>query len=377
MDTSNTLYPFLDTQSSYVHDDASKYNFPDGDISLLFEQTSFRVHRDKLVQHSHVFDDMFIVAHPDDHDNTPDRSRDVPISVRMPDTAEEWGLVFSVIYPPRDSRPHASKIASLRNIAVALRMAEKYDVADVHSWAVAHFNYRYPPSLVYLSPNDTLIETASFALNLARMYGVRPVLPSIYFALASGSWYRMRDELRETLARWLDPEDVERVVEGRNVLWKRTLVVRYEADASSSPMLEPYCGTPGPSGPITGAYSRSSKSCRDILAERLREALGAQDTSRGSPRARMYPPTGGTGQNRSPSPVATKGRRMSGSAFLGAKQAPGRNLLDALQILEEMGDMDIVDWPSPVCHVCSLVHARWVAQTKARTIDDMMEAFQT
>ncbi|KAG8679216.1 hypothetical protein FRC09_019132 [Ceratobasidium sp. 395] len=256
-------------------------------------------------------------------------------------------------------------------------MAEKYDVADVHSWAVAHFIHRYPPSLTYLSPNDTLIESASFALNLARMYDVRSVLPSIYFALASGSWHRMRDELRELLARWLDREDIERVVEGRNVLWKRTLIVRYEAEAGSSPMLEPYCATPGPSGHFAGAYSRAAKLCREILAERLREALSGPDTPRNSPRAKIYPSSGGAGQNRSPSPVTTKGRRMSGSAFSGAKPLPDRNLLDALQVLEEMDDMDIVVWPSPVCHICSLVHARWVAQTRAKTINDMLEAFQT
>ncbi|KAG8694485.1 hypothetical protein FRC09_009808, partial [Ceratobasidium sp. 395] len=102
MDTPNALYPFLNTQPSYAHDAASKYNFPDGDVSLLVGQTSFRVHRDKLVQHSHVFDDMFVVAHPDDDDDeAPSTSRKMSVSVRMPDTAEEWGLVFSVLYPPK------------------------------------------------------------------------------------------------------------------------------------------------------------------------------------------------------------------------------------------------------------------------------------
>ncbi|KAG8732270.1 hypothetical protein FRC10_001024 [Ceratobasidium sp. 414] len=373
MESYNISYPFLNTQSSCVGDAAGRYNFPDGDVSLLVEQTSFRVHRDKLVQHSHVFDDMFVVAHPDDDgdDQTPLEF----VSVRMPDTAEEWGLVFSVLYPPKD-RSSAANIASLRDIAVALRMAEKYDVADVHSWAVAHFNHRYPPSLAYLSPNDTLVESASFALNLARMYNVSSVLPPIYFALASApwSWHRMPDELRELLSRWLDPEDVERVVAGRNVLWKRTLIVRHEAEAArSSPMLAPYCTAPGPSGHISSEYSKASKSCRDILAERLREALGMSS----SPRARMYPLPDGVGRNRSTSPVSTRGRRMSGSGLSGVKQAPGRNLFDALQTLEEMDDMDIVIWPSPVCHVCSLVHSRWVSQTKTRTIRDMLDAFQT
>ncbi|KAG9087850.1 hypothetical protein FRC06_002332 [Ceratobasidium sp. 370] len=287
---------------------------------------------------------MFVVAHPDD-DEEDDQTPLESVSVRVPDTAEEWGLVFSVLYPPKD-RSSIANIASLRDIAVALRMAEKYDVADVHSWAVAHFSYRYPPSLAYLSPNDTLIESASFALNLARMYSVTSVLPSIYFALATApwSWHRMPDELRELLSRWLDPEDVERVVEGRNILWKRTLIVRHEAEtAKSSPMLAPYCTMPGPSGHVAGEYSRASKSCRDILAERLREALGMSS----SPRGRMYPLPDGVGRNRSTSPVSTRGRRMSGSAFSGAKQAPSRNLFDALQTLEEMDDMDIVVWPSP------------------------------
>jgi hypothetical protein len=107
MQSHNVLYPFLDTQSTSAHD-ASSYNFPDGDVSLLVEQTSFRVHRDKLVQHSHVFDDMFVVAHPDDDDEAThsqtslERSRDMSVSVRMPDTVEEWGLVFSVLYPPKE-----------------------------------------------------------------------------------------------------------------------------------------------------------------------------------------------------------------------------------------------------------------------------------
>jgi hypothetical protein len=228
-------------------------------------------------------------------------------------------------------------------------MAEKYDVADVHAWAVAHFAHRYPPSLSYLSPADTLTETACFALNLAHMYNVSSVLPSIYFALATTEWYLAPDELSERLSRWLDTQDVERVLAGRSVLWKRTLIVRHEAEMNhSSPILEPYCASPGPSGHVSGsAYSRASKSCRDILVDRLREALGMEMAS-----------------------------RMCSRGVRGAKDAPGRTLLDALQVLEEMDDMDIVVWPSPVCHVCSLVHSRWVAQTKSRTIRDMLEAFQ-
>lgn len=335
---------------------SSGYNFPDGDISLLVESTSFRVHKAKLVRHSHVFDDMFIVAHPDSDDEEEEDSRPArqvypaptpvrDVSVRMPDTVEEWRLVFGVLYPRKD-RP--SSIASIRDIALALRMAEKYDVADVHSWAVAHFAHRFPPSLSYLSSTDTMLETACFALNLAHMYDVRSVLPSIYFALATTEWYLTPDELSERLSRWLDKADVERVLAGRSVLWKRTLIVRHEAEPNhSSPMLEPYCATPGPSEHVTGNYSRAAKSCRDILSGRLREALGMSSSD--------------------------AGRR---NGVRGVKGAPGRTLLDALQILEEMDDMDIVVWPSPVCHVCSLVHSRWVAQTQARTIRDMLEAFQ-
>ncbi|QRV93941.1 The BTB (BR-C, ttk and bab)/POZ (Pox virus and Zinc finger) domain [Ceratobasidium sp. AG-Ba] len=377
MQSYTTLYPSSNTQPSCVYDDAGRYNFPDGDVSLLVEQTSFRVHRDKLVRHSHVFNDMFVVAHPDDDEDEEFQPLDTQsVSVRMPDTAEEWGLVFSVIYPHKD-RPSGANIASLRDIAIALRMAEKYDVADVHSWAAAHFNYRYPSSLVYLSPNDTLIETASLALNLAKMYGVSSVLPSIYFALAKESWHIQPDELRQLLSRWLEPEDVERIIAGRNILWKRTLIVRHEAQTNPSPMLAPYCTAPGPSGHIIGGYTRASRSCREILAERMRDSLGVSDPTRASPQMRGYPLPSAAGRTRSPSPVATKGRRMSSSGFLGAKQGSNRHLLDALQVLEEMDDLDIVIWPSPVCHVCSLVHSRWVTQTNMRTVSNMLEAFQT
>ncbi|CCO29456.1 hypothetical protein BN14_03469 [Rhizoctonia solani AG-1 IB] len=96
------LYPSASSSTL----DARSYNFPDGDISLLVESTSFRVHRDKLVQHSHVFDDMFIVAHPDseldDHDDEEIYQQAQDVSVRMPDTVEEWRLVFSVLYPPKE-----------------------------------------------------------------------------------------------------------------------------------------------------------------------------------------------------------------------------------------------------------------------------------
>lgn len=109
MQSYSSLYPCLDTQTSCVLD--TSYNFPDGDISLLVEDTSFRVHRDKLVHHSHVFDDMFVVGHPDD--DIKDDAEEPPaapcdhdpresISVRMPDTEEEWKLVFSVLYPPKE-----------------------------------------------------------------------------------------------------------------------------------------------------------------------------------------------------------------------------------------------------------------------------------
>ncbi|KAJ1304395.1 hypothetical protein OPQ81_005545 [Rhizoctonia solani] len=339
------LYPAA--SSSTV--DPRSYNFPDGDISLLVESTSFRVHRDKLVRHSHVFDDMFIVAQPDseldDHDDEI-YPQTRAVSVRMPDTVEEWRLVFSVLYPPKD-RASLSSIASLRDIAVALRMAEKYDVADVHAWAVAHFAHRYPASLSYISKADTMLEPACFALNLAKMYGVSSVLPSIFFALAITEWYLSPSELSDRLSPWLDPKDIEKILAGRNILWKKTLIARHEAEPrQSTPMLEPYCAAPGPVGLISGpAYTRAAKSCRDILGERLREALGLDSRA-----------------------------RLSGAR--GVKNAPGRTLLDALQILEEMDDLDIVVWPSPVCHVCSLVHSRWVAQTKARTIRDMLDAFQ-
>ncbi|KAF8608870.1 hypothetical protein BDV93DRAFT_518918 [Ceratobasidium sp. AG-I] len=379
MQSYSSLYPCLNTQTSCVLD--TSYNFPDGDISLLVEDTAFRVHRDKLVRHSHVFDDMFVVGHPDDDVEDDAEEPLAPpcdndcresVSVRMPDTEEEWKLVFSVLYPPKDTRP-CSRIASIRDIAVALRMAEKYDVADVHAWAVAHFAHRYPHSLVYLSPNDRLVETASFALNLAHMYGITTVLPSIYFALATASWYLMPAELRELLLRWLDPQDVDRVLAGRNILWKRTLIFRHEAEHITSPTLAPYCASPGPSGHTSGAYSRASKSCRDILADRLREALGMLDPVCASPRTYCQPIAG---RSRSGSSAAARARRMSGGGVRGVKEAPGQTLLDALQTLEEMDDMDIVVWPSPVCHVCSLVHSRWVAQTKSRTVRDMLEAFE-
>ncbi|CAE6435291.1 unnamed protein product [Rhizoctonia solani] len=343
------MYDLYPSASSSALDTRS-YDFPDGDISLLVESTSFRVHRDKLVRHSHVFDDMFVVGHPDseleDYDEEKTYQQSQAISVRMPDTAEEWRLVFSVLYAPQD-RASTSSIASLRDIAVALRMAEKYDVADVHTWAVAHFAHRYPISLSYISDRDTLPEPASFALNLAKMYGVSSVLPSIFFALATTEWYLSPSELSDRLSPWLDSKDIEKVLAGRSILWKRTLITRHEAEPRQcSPMLEPYCAAPGPAGLIPGpAYTRAAKSCRDILGERLREALGLDPRS-----------------------------RLSGAR--GVKDAPGRTLLDALQTLEEMDDLDIVVWPSPVCHVCSLVHSRWVAQTKARTIRDMLEAFQ-
>ncbi|KAF8705976.1 hypothetical protein RHS03_05138, partial [Rhizoctonia solani] len=343
------MYDLYPSASSSTLDTRS-YNFPDGDISLLVESTSFRVHRDKLIQHSHVFDDMFIVAHPDsgldDHDDEEIYQQTPNVSVRMPDTVEEWRLVFSVLYPPKDRSP-ISLIASLRDIAVALRMAEKYDVAQVHSWAVAHFAHRYPISLSYISSGDTLLEPACFALNLAKMYNVSSVLPSIFFALAITEWHLSPSELNDRLSSWLDPKDTEKILAGRNILWKRTLIVRHEAESrQSSPMLEPYCTSPGPTGHIPGpTYTRAAKSCRDILGERLREALGMDSRT-----------------------------KISGAR--GVKGAPGRTLLDALQTLEEMDDLDIVVWPSPVCHVCSLVHSRWVTQTKARTIRDMLEAFQ-
>lgn len=251
-------------------------------------------------------------------------------------------------------------------------MAEKYDVADVHAWAVAHFAHRYPQSLAYLSPNDRLAETAAFALNLAHMYEITPVLPSIYFALATASWYLMPAELRELLLRWLHPRDVDRVLAGRNILWKRTLIFRHEAEHIASPTLAPYCASPGPSGHISGPCSRGSKSCRDILADRLREALGMIDPVCASPRTYCQSIVGRPVS----ASAASRGRRMSGGGVRGVKEAPGQTLLDALQTLEEMDDMDIVIWPSPVCHVCSLVHSRWVAQTKSRTIRDMLEAFE-
>ncbi|CAE6443501.1 unnamed protein product [Rhizoctonia solani] len=339
------MYDLYPSASSATLDTRS-YNFPDGDLSLLVESTSFRVHRDKLVRHSHVFDDMFIVAHPDSEDEEEAYQQTQAVSVRMPDTVEEWRLVFSVLYPPKD-RASSSSIASLRDVAVALRMAEKYDVADVHAWAVAHFTHRYPLSLSYISDGDTLLEPACFALNLAKMYGISQVLPSILFALATTEWHLSPSELGERLSPWLDTKDIEKILAGRNILWKRTLIARHEAEPrQSSPMLEPYCAAPGPAGLILGpTYSRATKSCRDILGERLREALGLDSRT-----------------------------RLSGAR--GVKDAPGRTLLDALQILEEMDDLDIVVWPSPVCHVCSLVHSRWVTQTKARTIRDMLEAFQ-
>ncbi|CUA74429.1 hypothetical protein RSOLAG22IIIB_05538 [Rhizoctonia solani] len=342
------LYPAASSSTL----DTRSYNFPDGDISLLVESTSFRVHRDKLVQHSHVFDDMFVVAHPDpghgpdDHDDDETCQQTQAVSVRMPDTVEEWRLIFSVLYPPKD-RASVSSIASLRDIAVALRMAEKYDVADVYNWAVAHFTHRYPPSLSYISNGDTLPEPACFALNLAKMYGISQVTSSIFFALATTEWHLSPSELSDRLSLWLDSKDIEKILAGRNILWKRTLVARHEAERrQSSPMLEPYCTAPGPEGLVSGpTYTRATKSCRDILGERLREALGLDS------RARLL------------------GAR-------GVKDAPGRTLLDALQILEEMDDLDIILWPSPVCHVCSLVHSRWLMQTKARTIRDMLEVFQ-
>ncbi|KAJ7185874.1 hypothetical protein C8R46DRAFT_982696 [Mycena filopes] len=153
----------------------SKIWMPYGDIILQAESTQFRVSRDILAAQSSVFRDMFGVPQPPNEPTI----EGCPI-VHVSDTAQDWELLFEVLYDPFQStvsRPYAV-------VASMLRLGKKYEMLGPKEDALRRIHAEFPTSLAkYNSDGWSVItderDLGLHLLNLAYECGVYSAVPAL------------------------------------------------------------------------------------------------------------------------------------------------------------------------------------------------------
>ncbi|KAJ7185867.1 hypothetical protein C8R46DRAFT_1343049 [Mycena filopes] len=167
----------------------SKIWKPFGDIILQAESTQFRVSRDILAEHSSVFRDMFAVPQPP-NEPTVEGCQIVHVS----DTAQDWELLFEVLYDPFKSvgpQPYAV-------VASTLRLGRKYEMPGPKEDALRRIHAEFPTSLAKYDSNggnwsvikydpDILVKL----LNLVHECGVYSAIPALGLPCLSN--YSLKD----------------------------------------------------------------------------------------------------------------------------------------------------------------------------------------
>ncbi|CAL1717101.1 unnamed protein product [Somion occarium] len=170
---------------------SSKFWFPDGNIDLIAQKTSFRVHSSILSIHSNVFRDMLSIPQPNDTEQL-----DGCKMVHLSDTSEELTVLLSALYEGA-SIFGDHNVLPFSSVQTLVRLGMKYQVAAASQEGIRRLRELYSPddtmrSMKYLiegkqdpdfafsiaiSPEDSIS-----VLHLAGTFDIRSVMPMAMYA---------------------------------------------------------------------------------------------------------------------------------------------------------------------------------------------------
>ncbi|KAH8101948.1 hypothetical protein BXZ70DRAFT_86681 [Cristinia sonorae] len=201
--------------------------FDDGNVVLVAEGHSFRVHRGMLIRKSLVFADMFAMAHPRD-DGLVEGCPIIPLF----DTSK-WDVahMLSAFYDPERYFDTGVRI-SFDIVSSMLRMGHKYQIASIKDHAIRRLRLHLPPRLQDFSESacdggpgeksaiDFRSRHAIAVISLARRFELYDLLPlSFYFCSRLNPQQLAGGYTDEEGIHWsLSDEDRTRCLVGRDTI---------------------------------------------------------------------------------------------------------------------------------------------------------------
>ncbi|KAG2129498.1 hypothetical protein DEU56DRAFT_496936, partial [Suillus clintonianus] len=161
----------------------SQFWFADGDIVISVEGQSWKIHRSKLMC-SVIFADMLELPQPADIE----RMHGCPLVSLWQDSVKDWLVVLMWMYQ-RDK--FNSQTVIFDTIAGALRLSNKYDIADLRQWSTRQLFLRWPQDLTKMT--YAAFPHAAEAICLARECNVPEILPASFYALSILRWTHLAD----------------------------------------------------------------------------------------------------------------------------------------------------------------------------------------
>ncbi|KAI0070333.1 hypothetical protein K474DRAFT_1608890 [Panus rudis PR-1116 ss-1] len=155
----------------------------DGNIILIAQNTSFRVHRSVLSRQSDVFKDMFSVPGLEDHS---EKMHDIPI-VYLSDNASEVSVFLSAIYDGYAYFAHNAELP-LEAVVALVRLGNKYQSNHLHEEGLRRLQgYKShvlgEPVYGQTSPSSPKWrpESAVTLANLADSFDLTDILPAALY----------------------------------------------------------------------------------------------------------------------------------------------------------------------------------------------------
>ncbi|KAI0784160.1 hypothetical protein C8Q75DRAFT_736305 [Abortiporus biennis] len=197
--------------------------FDDGTIVLQAQNVLYRVYAGHLARYSKVFTDMLAIPQSSDsEDDSLEKYEGVPL-VFLPDSSfDTTNFLMALLHPGFHGRLESLKIEELASI---LRLSRKYIVDILLSQVVGILTQLFPSTLsthIKISNEVRLANATTGQLftiaNIAKETGVDILLPSIYYRCCQLELSKVMED-----AQTLDPENLNRIITGRDKLQTLTL----------------------------------------------------------------------------------------------------------------------------------------------------------
>ncbi|KAG1844244.1 hypothetical protein F4604DRAFT_1821938 [Suillus subluteus] len=196
----------------------SQFWFADGDIVISVEGQSWKIHRSKLMC-SVIFADMLELPQPADIE----RMHGCPLVNLSQDSANDWLVVLTWMY---QREKFNNQTVVFDTIAGALRLSNKYDIADLRQWSTRQLFLRWPQDLTKMT--YTAFPHAAEAICLARECNVPEILPASFYALSILRWSHLAEGGQSHLQ--LSPSDLRCFIVGREHLQDHLYAILTGAD---------------------------------------------------------------------------------------------------------------------------------------------------
>ncbi|KAL4246431.1 hypothetical protein ABKN59_009645 [Abortiporus biennis] len=209
--------------------------FEDGNIILLAEETSFRVHKTFLSRHSTVFNDILNI--PQTQDSLCTQVDGCP-TIYLSDSKEDIHCMLSVLYDGGNKYFGCDVALPFSTVSSMLTIGMKYQIDKISQEAIRRLNFCFPTHLsnfieqkVFLDgpsrssdtpmvPIEMENKDAIQVIHLANMFDITSVLPTAYYACAQLSI----DELVMAVEDQLWSLDMLRMcLNGRETLRKKDM----------------------------------------------------------------------------------------------------------------------------------------------------------